>query len=153
MRGVQRTGGTGPLNISAGCNRHHACTRVPLLILLLCSGIGLCSGAQPLHCPCNGEEEIVGTVLGRVERDVSKLLTRVVNVTLQVRVDDVVCSQGGLNADDKIRVLYTGHTFGGRETEPVPEAGQRLRLCLDRFGTGGFYRPARPDRHFERLSK
>jgi hypothetical protein len=129
----------------------HAYPGTVLSVFLLCSGLGVCSEAKEARCPCRGEEEIVGTVLESVEKDVSKLLTRVVNVTLRVEVDDVACSQNGLVAGDRIRVLYTEHSYGGREAAPVPGACQRLRLCLERFGKGDSYRPARPGRHFERL--
>lgn len=98
------------------------------------------------------EEEIVATVLESSAKEVSKAITRVVNVTLRVAVEEVLFTQHGLERGTALCVIYTRHGYGDEPPEPpLYTKGQRLRMQLRSFETGRCYRPAFATGSFELL--
>ena len=125
-----------------------------LLFLLFLSAIDAYGETQQTP-PCYGADElIVATVLRSSEKEVSKLLTRVVNVTLEAEVEAVEFSKSGLRRGAVIRVICTRRFFGD-ETPSPPRcvAGQRLRMHLRRFETGESFRPACAEKSFVALEE
>jgi hypothetical protein len=123
-----------------------------LITLALLSGVAL-PASDGLFCP-GAEEEIAATVQGSVEKDVSKLLMRVVNVTLEVRVDDVRFSRSGLVPGETIRVIETYHCPGnGPVCPPRYGKGTRLRMGLKRFEHSRYFQPAASRGCIELLSE
>ncbi len=118
------------------------------LILLLC-GAAAGFGQEPRY---GVEDEIVATVLESSAKEVSKAITRVVNVTLRVAVEEVLFTQHGLEQGTALCVIYTRHGYGDEPPEPpLYVKGQRLRMQLQPFESGRCYRAAFATGSFELL--